>query len=507
MRQSDSSRGSFGRRDALRAIAAGAGVAFLPTFGLSRVARADLRAGAPARNLLVIDCVGGVRSSAAFYASTQKPFNPYGVIEGSLPFPIGQLLDDSLPSLGEPAATSYQLGSWNGLTMPSLRQLATANGFSILNTWDPGSGDHLPDLVATTTGDPSGALPGLLTRVYAGLTDAHADHMDFPSFHIDDRGATFGQPGALSRHVPVTLSGPQGLPGGSDSSIDQKRVSSMAGNDWASSDAMRSTFDQDLRARRAQANQSLADVFALHRRTAHSIGGILAQPFVNVASPSAGSLSSSYLTADVSPGKTGQMVPLTNRMLYDAFTNALGTDNPTQHPSFQTAMNAAIAVRLLQLGSRAIALNIGTFDAHSGEVTFRSLYAFLGRLWGALAFVLGRVPDPGAPGHSLLDTTLVCTMSEFGRDEGGPTGYNGGGGCDHGSGPSTWSQAHAVMGAGVKGGRVISAVSTQDYRGDQAAEIYDAPAYLATLLWALGIDQTNPDYGFPGVGKPPGLWT
>jgi hypothetical protein len=501
-----SSRCSFGRRDALLAIAGGTGLAFLPTFGLSRVARADLRAGAPARNVLIIDCVGAMRSSAGFYASTEKPLNPYGVIQdSSLPFPIGRFLDDSLPELGEPAATGYTLPSWNGLTMPSLRRLAAARGFSILNTWDPGSGDHLSDLVATTTGDRTGGSPGLLTRIYAGLADAHADHTDFPAFHINDQGATFGQPGDLSAYVPVTLAGPEGLPGGGNGTVNAREVASLSGNDWAKDDAMRGGFDQALLTARAGMNADLANVFALHRRTAHGIGGTLAQSFVNVANP--GSRNGAYLQADVSPSISGQLVSLTNQMLYDAFTSALGATDPTAHPSFSTAMNAAIAVRLLQLGSRAIALNVGSFDAHSGERDYRYLYAFLGRLWGALAFVLGRVPDPAAPGHSLLDTTLVCTMSEFGRDAGGSNGYNGGEGSDHGSGPPTWSQAHAVMGAGVTGGKLISAVSTQDYRGDQVPDVYDAPTFLATILWALGIDQTNADYGFQAIGNLPRLWT
>jgi hypothetical protein len=495
----------FGRRDALKLFATGAGVAFLPTFGLSRAARANLRAGAPARNLLVVDCIGAMRSSAAFYASSKTPYNPYGVIQDSTPFPIGRFLDDSMPELGESPPTSYELASWNGLTMPSLKQLAAANGFSIVNTWDPGSGDHLTDLIATTTGDPGGSAPGLLTRVYAGLADATGSDVPFPSFLINDQGATFGKPGDIPRYVPVGLSGAGGLPGAATGGIDQKAVLGLAGNDWAASDAMRAGFDPAVMAERAATNYDLAQVFALQRQTSHAVGGTLAQSFVNVANPSA--LSASYLTADVSPGKTGQMVPLTNQMLYDAFTNTLGTMAPSSNPNLNTAMNAAIAVRLLQLGSRAIVLDVGNYDAHSGEVAYRPVYALLGRLWGALAFVLGRVPDPGAPGHSLLDTTLVCTMSEFGRDPGGSSGYNGGGGCDHGSGPSTWSQAHAVMGAGVKGGKVYSAVSTDDYRGDLVADTYDAPTFLATLLYAMGIDPANVDYGFEGIGPLPGLWT
>src|SRR5688572_21174340 len=89
-------------------LAAGAGAAavtFLPSS--LQPALAATRPEASARRLLIINCSGAMRSSAAFYAAPSSiGHNPWGVIEGTgTPFPLGKLLDDHL-TLASPGGSA-----------------------------------------------------------------------------------------------------------------------------------------------------------------------------------------------------------------------------------------------------------------------------------------------------------------------------------------------------------------------------------------------------------------
>lgn len=489
------------RRKFLAAAGASAGVAFLPSIVVPKLARADLRANAPAMRVLVLNLLGGIRSSAAFHASSLKKYNPYGLIaEAQGEFRLGRFLDDYCPSVGQntPAdASTYALpGAWNGLSLPRLRDVA--NKFSVIATWGPDRGDHILSRTKEPTGSGGGDEPGILTRIGAGLFDALKNDVDFPAFHIAP-SANFGKAwSTFARFAPVTLAGPGSLPGGGDATIDRNEVETLTGHDWAKDDLDRGRIDQAIIAKRTRSARDLAEQLALHRRAAREIGATLAQPFVHVDS-----LDSQ--NAVLGKVQTNQgLVDLTNKMLRDAMLTTLqDAQNPIDHMAYSFAMDAAIAVRLLQLKSRAVCLEIGSFDYHSGEIDGRPLYSFLGRMWAALGWLLARIPDPEAPGKTLFDTTLVLTMSDFGRDPGSvATGYNGGGGSDHGADPSCFTLAHAVMGAGVKGGRLISKVSTDTYRADQADVTYGARNLLAMILWSLGLDHQNGEWGFEDVSDP-----
>ncbi len=506
---SESNRDSFllCRRGLLGAAATAGGLAFLPSIFMPRTARADLRPGAPATRVLILNMSGGIRSSAAFHASTRKKYNPYGLITevSGTELQLGRYLDDYCPAIGETApapASTYALpGAWNGLALPRLRDLASA--FSVIATWSPERGDHIVARTKEPTGSSAGDEPGILTRIGAGLYDALKKEADFPTFHLVP-AANFGKTGAFGRFAPVTLNGPGSLPGGEDYALNRGEIEQLTGHDWAKDDADRGTLDEAVIARRAKSGRELAQQLALHRRAARDIGATLAQPFVNVASIDA--QNAVLGKVDVN----GQQTDLTNRMLRDLFLTTLaGAGTPTEHMAYPFAMDAAIAVRLLQLKSRAVCLEMGSWDYHSGEIDGRPLFAFLGRLWAALAWLLKRIPDPEVQGKSLFDTTLVLTMSDFGRDAGSEqTGYNGGGGSDHGADPSCYTLAHAVMGAGVKGGKLRSKVSTQTYRGDQADVTYSPRQLLAMTLWSLGLDHRNGAWGFEDVSDPiQAAWT
>jgi uncharacterized protein (DUF1501 family) len=189
--------------------------------------------------------------------------------------------------------------------------------------------------------------------------------------------------------------------------------------------------------------------------------------------------------------------------LFDLFTQCVG---PNGQQFVNQAINAALAIRLLQLGSPAVTLEIGNFDFHSGErQNGPALYGFLGRLWAALNWLLKRIPDPSGEG-SLFDRTMVVTMSDFGRDK-APGGWNGGEGTDHGADFACFYLAHAMMGAGISPNKLVGPVDTNSYNAAQSSIRYSSRELLVTILDAMGFDSHDDVFGLPTGGMPIGeLW-
>src|SRR5690349_11674717 len=215
--------------------ATAAGLAFLP-----RIKRA--RGDAPparARHVLVLHLNGGIRSSAAFLASGDTRYNPYGVIAGTnTPFALGRLLDDTPPGRPPLADAAYTLSAaWQGARLPRLREVAGA--MSVVGTWSEARGDHLRARVEEPTGSPDGAEPGLLTRVVAGLSTKAGHDLELPGFHLAPDALFGAAPGALARHAPVALASWASLP--SESAADPFAVA-RTGNGWIA--------DEDMAARR-----------------------------------------------------------------------------------------------------------------------------------------------------------------------------------------------------------------------------------------------------------------
>lgn len=471
--------------------AAAAGLAFLP-----RIKRA--RGDAPparARHVLVLHLNGGIRSSAAFLASSDTRYNPYGVIAGTgTPFALGRLLDDTPPGRAPLADAAYTLSAaWSGERLPRLREVAGA--MSVVGTWSEARGDHLRARVEEPTGSPDGAEPGLLTRVVAGLSARAGHDLELPGFHLAPDALFGAAPGALARHAPVALASWASLP--SESAADPFAVARTGGG-WVADDAMAERRDRRVVDARRGFARTLTETHALHRHAARTVGARLGKPDLQVADYDAGDAALGEVAL-----ATGS-VPLTNAMLYELVLNTLGPvegGDPSASPYFDTALDAAVAVRLLQLGSPAVALEIESFDFHSGERTEGPpLYSYIGRLWAALGWLLARIPDPA--GGTLLDSTLILTTSDFGRDPGGASGWNGGEGSDHGADAGCFYLAHAVTGAGVTGGKLIGGVSTSDYDARHAPVQIAPVQLLATVLAALGLDPDDSAIGFPTAGSP-----
>jgi hypothetical protein len=470
-----------------------AGLAFLPRIRRARAAGPPPRA----RRLLVLHMSGGVRSSAAFLASRETIYNPYGVIEGTgTPFALGRLLDDTPPGSPPLGDAEYTLGpAWGGAILPRFR--AVANQMSVVGTWSEARGDHLRARIEEPTGSPDGADAGLLTRLVAGLAANNGGDLDMPAFHLAPDALFGAATAAMARHAPVALQAWSSLP--SESTADPYAVERTA-NGWLADADMAGRRDRRIVEARAGAGRLLADTHAIHRAAARKVGRRLGQRDMQVADVD---------SADAALGEvalaTG-MAPLTNAMLFELMTRAIGPGGGAyeelgEGSLYDAAVNAAVAVRLLQLGSPAVALEISTFDLHSGERTGGPpIYGFFGRLWATLGWLLARMPDP--QGGTLLDSTLVVTTSDFGRDPAGPSGWNGGEGSDHGADAGCFYLAHAVMGAGVPGGRLIGGVSTTDYDARREPVQIAPVRLLATLLAALGVDPADPAIGFPSAGAP-----
>lgn len=500
------------RRCVLGAGLAGAACAALR--GLP-IPQARAQAPARARRVLIVNLTGAVRSSAAFHAAPDNvaqalAHNPWGTIAGAAAsnLSLGQLLDDHLrpdaPAgasilapgtstmpLADAAYTTSATGGWKGARLPRLREFTD---FSVVGSWHEERGDHARAAIEEPSGSSTGAAPGLLTRLGAGLAAQGA--LPVPGFHVAPAARFGGGEGDIGRFVPVALDSVYALPSAGDVSEAERAA---IGHDWAANEAMRDRLDSTrLAGREGYARQLLED-FASHRRTNRALGARLAEPWMHVDNGD-GAAAFGTVTLD-----DGSEAPLDNAMLHELASLA-STVDPFGYPLVDEALGWMLGVRLLQLGSPAVTVEMRGFDLHSGEVDGApALYSMLGRLWATLGWLLGRIREPNGEG-SMLDHTLVVTMSDFGRDRGAYGGFNGGEGSDHGVDPSCYYLAHAVMGAGVATNRVVGAAPLDTFDARAPGAAYAPRQLLATLLSALGLDHRAPVWGFDDVTSLVPLW-
>ena len=508
----------LGRRDLLKLFVAGGAASSVFALPSMRNAHGMLRPDAPAKRVLVLYFGGGIRSSTAFHASPATiRYNPWGAIEGTnTPFSLGKLLDDFLPA-GTPISTpetpppdaAYQLspmGGWAGMRVPRLREIA--GNMSVVGTWNSSRGDHYRASTEESTGTSNGSEGGLLTRIGAGLGSCTAPTPDdVPTFHVQP-GAAFGHATEDQlRFTPVPIFGTGGLPGRGQQNDE---VLALTGFDWTRDEAMSQRLDDRRVNSRSGFGRGIAEVYRGDKLGSRRIGVRLAEPWINPTGDE--------MAARGTVRTETMEVPLTNAMLREVFVRALGPDpmgdgaapypDPDNSGFFRTAMDVALAIRLLQLGSAGAVVEIGGFDTHSGErQEAPARFRFLGRLWATINWILSRIPEPGEPDKTMLDRTLVFTTSEFGRDGGSATtGFNNGDGSDHGNDPSCYYLAHGIMGGGVIGGRFAGPAPASTYVPAMADRI-SSRRLLASALWSLGLDSANPEWGFPDVTPITQLWT
>ncbi len=153
---------------------------------------------------------------------------------------------------------------------------------------------------------------------------------------------------------------------------------------------------------------------------------------------------------------------------------AIGDEDPKLRDRYgrnRFGQSCLLARRLIQSGVRFVTVTDGGWDTHQNN--FKSLKS-------------SRIPpvDQGLPTlledleeHGMLDTTLVCWLTDFGRTP----KINSASGRDH------WaSSGFAIMaGAGVPGGSVIGA--TDDEGGKPIRDEYYSDDIAATVYAKLGI--------------------
>lgn len=157
-----------------------------------------------------------------------------------------------------------------------------------------------------------------------------------------------------------------------------------------------------------------------------------------------------------------------------------------------------MARRLIERGARYITINhfdtvfnLSCWDMHADGGGLNNTYLDYERMlcpqfdWAFTALI----EDLGY--HGMLNDTVVCVLSEFGRTP----GINPRGGRDHH--PGVWT--NFMAGGPIKGGQVIGSSDKQGARPQNNP--IEPPQILASIYHAMGIDLETTM--FPGPGNRP----
>lgn len=440
---------SISRRELFRTTAAA-----VATFGVIGLTRKSGRADGPARakRVLILNASGGLRSSAAFNASTMTRENPWGMLGTFGVCKLGKLVVSEVDQM------RFDTASWAGVTkVPGIEE--AAKGFSIIGAVDhapglPRAGDHTDEEPRMGTGYYGLPAPGLLT-----VLGKHFDGQDLklPVSVIGASGAFGAAAGDWARFEPVYLD-PFGMPNG-DSVAPPRGLK------------LEEAIDRGTRARVAGLSAQRVDAFLAAKRAMRRYGPALTNPALNLRSAA---------NNDVA------VDGITNRMLLEALGNEVTATNTGDG----TGVGLALAIRMLQLGSPAVGFGLGGFDLHSEEKQKAPLlYTKYARLLAGLHFALSRIPDGT---RTMLDTTLVVTASEFNRSAPAP-GFNSGDGSDHIDEKDMRKQAHVVFGAGIK----PKAIAETNAEQTPVKDVFSTHALLSTIGAAVGAPQVMLDAVWP----------
>ncbi|MBI1746707.1 MAG: DUF1501 domain-containing protein [Acidobacteria bacterium] len=200
-----------------------------------------------------------------------------------------------------------------------------------------------------------------------------------------------------------------------------------------------------------------------------------------------------------------------NPAVVEAFQYTDADREPYGKTTFGDAMLVARKMVEANKGTKFVHVTFTGWDMHAGIYQgAASLYnrcPVLDAGLGQLLLDMSNKPSPTRPGKTMLDTTLVVAMGEFGRtppNRYGPTGLSSRGGRDHYA-----NVQFAVMaGGGVKGGRVIG--KTDQYgavitdpgwqyrtRGGQAGPYIRMEDIGVTMYSAMNINWTKEIFETP----------
>jgi uncharacterized protein (DUF1501 family) len=447
---------ALSRRTFLKATAAGAGVT------LVGMTRKSARAEEPkAKRLLVLYAGGGLRTTAAFNASTRTELNPWGVLGPAGALRLGNVLTST------PEVVRFDAPSWPDGQVPGIEEAALS--FSMIAATDhapgqPRAGDHPDDSERMGTGyfGKAGA-PGLITVLNKFL----GGNAPAPVAIIGGAPLSIAT-GAWVPFAPTSLEY-YGLP-----DAPPQSGSPTVGR------PIEDALDARVRAHRRGLGAGVVDGYLATKGSLRKYGPVLAEKTLHINKPA-------YFEETLGG--------ITNRMLLEAVgVTAFSDTDPisSSDPNGGTAVRCAMGLRLLQMGSPAVCVGVGGFDTHSNEdAEAPALYTRFARYLAGIHFALSRIPDGNG---TLLDSTLVVTMSEFGRSPGAANGFNDGYGSDHGGGSSWRNQAHVIFGAGITP-KVLA--ETNDDNEPLDGKVHTTHALHATIASALGVPQAETDALWP----------
>ena len=430
-------------------------------FGIIGLRRKSAHAAEPvrAKRVFLLYAGGGLRSSAAFNASTAMALNPWGVLGTFGAVKLGRVLTL------EPGSLTTAAPSWPGAPqVPDITQVASRS--ALLASVDhaprlPRGGDHTDDTPRMGTGYfGKHDAPGLLTvinKYLGGPAPAPICNMGTPFSAAAGAWVPFTPTEVVSYQLPSKP------PGGGTPTVGRP---------------LEDALDKHMTARRQGLSGASMSGYNATKSALRKYGPVLANKALHIGNPS--------YHDEVLDG-------ITNRMLLEA----VGEPFDQGAPAF-AARDVGVALRLMQMGAPAVGVSIGGFDLHSEErQKGPNLYTRYARYVAGIHFALSRIPDPA--GGTLLDSTLVVTTSEFGRSPGSETtGFNNGDGSDHGSGDvkpvGLRTQSHLVFGAGVKP-KVIN--PTDDSHAPLSGKPNTTHGLLTTICSALGVPGAETEKLWP----------
>ena len=431
--------------------------AVAPHLWIPRVSKAGFGIPADRHNhLIVINLDGGGRSVPMFNANVDGRWNPYGTQSGApgTEWSIGGVFD----------ASAYT--ETLALGMPEVPPItAISDEIAVLATVDhtPGAANGVGDHAAARTIIASGFAgggPGIISQIYAhhkNYTQGSAG-LVFPPVVIGTGGATtpFGTPAGTITPVMVPsfseFADQSGLDGGSQPT-------------WAR--AFEAGLDGYAAASRSNRDRERIERLSNGKQNVEAFKAVFTDPALKIATEPNGTRSG-----------------LSNAQLQAIFgTSTLGR-------------NAALAARFVSYGSAAVLIGDNGWDTHSSEMSaYQTSANGVARALCGLNYTLKLMPHP--QGGTYWDRTMVCIISEFGRDNLMTNGFNSGGGSDHTGGPGSRYQAYALMGGLVtKGGRLFGVTDPSTMQPLGGEPVFGTQAYEAMWLRLLDIDS---EQIFPGT--------
>jgi hypothetical protein len=443
------------RRTFLRALGAGAGAGVLSAALGPHIWSPRRRAfAAPSGDAIFSSGAiffvlnGGARTQSVFNGAVGMGANPFGQLSG-LPVPLSAVMQGS------------------GLDDPAVNQRV-----NLVTTCQHHNrtGNHGTGRVTACTGyAPADNRAGILSIVNFAFA-----FRDLPCVNIgNDTPTTLIGEDISSTFAPVRISSPLNV----QDLVASLRSTAVSPAEHARMDALRSQLqDRFLRNTRYR---TPADIPFFQRQAA-----AIAEQLDDAALD---------LRSNASLGQFTDGTAVTNAGLRTSFgVNANGSGNAT-------GAQAMLALRLRQLGCAGITLSSPqNWDLHSNEVNNLPPRAFaVGQAIAGLVSNLARIPDPVMGDRTLLDTTVITVLTDFGRGNWGVgSGFNGNNGSDHRTNEDkTCLQCIPIIGGGLPGGRVLGQI-VGDGAAAPGSPVYGTRQVLSTVLDLLGI---APQGFFPGA--------